>query len=74
MRCCGLILVAYQEGPVCWSNVDWDQEEVAGKTGTIWSFEEASMEAGMASSLLGSLITSRNDVDRTCRVSLNGEC
>ena len=29
---------------------------------------------GMASSLLGSLITSRNDVDRTCRVSENGEC
>ena len=46
MICCGLILVAYQEGPVCWSNVDWDQEKVAGKTGTIWSFEEASMEAG----------------------------
>ena len=46
MRCCGLILVAYQESPVCGSNVDWDQEEVAGKTGTIWSFEEASMEPG----------------------------
>ena len=46
MRLRGLILEAYQESPVCWSNVDWDQEEVADKTGTIWSFEEASMVPG----------------------------
>ena len=39
-------ILPYQESPVCWSNVDWDQEEAAIKTWTIWSFEEASMVLG----------------------------
>ena len=40
-RC--LVLLPYQEGPVCRCDVDWEEEEAASKTWTMRSFEEASM-------------------------------
>ena len=42
----GPILLPYQQGLVCRCNIDWEKEEAAIKTWTIWSFKVASIVPG----------------------------